>query len=763
MNRNFKTVINEIMQKYKELIEYEKKGIFPSVQFISYFYSLVHHGVERWYGSSILYDLHSSLVERCVNESFNSIKNAQESDYLNLYNNQINKINYIIFHLNRGFLYLDRSYNPILSQPISEPLSVSIKDREPIILQSLKIFKNKFLVPCKDNLFKALINYLLHNNNLENEEISRKIKKIFNLMKIEVISKPKISKRNNEIIWENEGSNLSENENKIFDDWFNNYFLKDISSYYKNKSTEFVNLAISELISSILNVKDHLNSLKNYFDEIYYNKISLIFDENFIKNNKEKIENYFFNLDKNGFKQFYEKNKNSKSCLNFIFTFLIYSIQSNDLKIFENKGIQFNLKEENICIPIEIKKGLDKFFSEFFNKSDPEYNNSLIRICQRVLNMKSYSKKLALYVNDCMRKNFKGKSEEEKNNELNQIIQVFSLLIDKSSFIFNIEKQMSERLIKNSSISLNTEKKFITLIKQEVGIYYTNKMSKMISDLDRSNKEIEEYNKLKNKSLPNDIKFEPLVISQGIWFIKEQYYEKMSIPTFLSAFTDDFENIYKQRYHNHTKLFWLHGLSKIEIKYLCFKDNYFSKSTLLQFLILLQIEKNNRLSILKIAENIGCKANLVLDDIYGLIFNPTYNPQHLKDKGLLLGNFDEKNKTFKETDEFWFNFDFKSNKLRFNTKSILKKSEQEIKKEEKDEIEYIRKYNNNIIQAAIARIMKSQNGKKVQHVWLINEVSKQISLFTAQPQQIKDNIEKIIEKNIIMRDEENPSYYKYIA
>ena len=59
--------------------------------------------------------------------------------------------------------------------------------------------------------------------------------------------------------------------------------------------------------------------------------------------------------------------------------------------------------------------------------------------------------------------------------------------------------------------------------------------------------------------------------------------------------------------------------------------------------------------------------------------------------------------------------------------------------------------------------MKSQNGKKVQHVWLINEVSKQISLFTAQPQQIKENIEKIIEKNIIVRDEENPSYYKYIA
>ena len=65
----------------------------------------------------------------------------------------------------------------------------------------------------------------------------------------------------------------------------------------------------------------------------------------------------------------------------------------------------------------------------------------------------------------------------------------------------------------------------------------------------------------------------------------------MKIPPFLSAFTDDFENIYKQRYHNHTKLFWLHGLSNIEMKYLCFKENYFSKSTLLQFLVLLEIEK----------------------------------------------------------------------------------------------------------------------------------------------------------------------------
>ena len=125
-------------------------------------------------------------------------------------------------------------------------------------------------------------------------------------MNVDENSKLNIIKINNEIIWKNEVSNLSENGNKIFDNWFNNYFLKDISSYYKNKSKIFENLIIPELISSILKVKDHLNSLKIYFDEDYYKKISLIFDEYFIKNNKEKIENYLFNLDKNGFKQFYE-------------------------------------------------------------------------------------------------------------------------------------------------------------------------------------------------------------------------------------------------------------------------------------------------------------------------------------------------------------------------------------------------------------------------------------------------------------------------
>ena len=93
----------------------------------------------------------------------------------------------------------------------------------------------------------------------------------------------------------------------------------------------------------------------------------------------------------------------------------------------------------------------------------------------------------------------------------------------------------------------------------------------------------------------------------------------------------------------------------------------------------------------------------------------------------------------------------------------IKRNEDEIKKQEKIDELIIKRYQDNIIQSAITKIMKANNGKKVQHVWLLNEVSKQIILFNAQIQQIKENIEKLIEKVIIKRDEKEGSCYLYIA
>ena len=204
-------------------------------------------------------------------------------------------------------------------------------------------------------------------------------------------------------------------------------------------------------------------------------------------------------------------------------------------------------------------------------------------------------------------------------------------------------------------------------------------MSQMINDLDINKKEIDEYKTLPHRGKPNEIKFNVQVISQSAWEINKKSMEKIEIPKFLSYCIDDFESFYKRK-HNGQKLIWCFGLSKIEIQYLCFPNKNISTSTLPQFLILLNLEQHNKLTLVKLATILGCHISTILTDISGLVYNPSFNPQGVKDKGLILGTFDDKNKVFKETDEIYFNEKFSFPKQKFQTLPLpLKKTATELK------------------------------------------------------------------------------------
>jgi len=59
--------------------------------------------------------------------------------------------------------------------------------------------------------------------------------------------------------------------------------------------------------------------------------------------------------------------------------------------------------------------------------------------------------------------------------------------------------------------------------------------------------------------------------------------------------------------------------------------------------------------------------------------------------------------------------------------------------------------------------MKERIGQVTTHATLVTEVTKQISLFIAQPILIKQRIELLIEKHIIKRSAEFYDNYEYIA
>ena len=458
-------------------------------------------------------------------------------------------------------------------------------------------------------------------------------------------------------------------------------------------------------------------------------------------------------------------------------TFHLFKLYPKSLQVIENIFLLYIKKRgEDIYQNLDISKDPIKFIPELINLYKEIEN--LIADCFEnfhnfhdiknkafiiFMNKSIYPKQLANFTDYCMRSGFRGKTQEEIEDSLNDIIKLYNFFSSKLVFQLETNKKLSDRLVKNLSLSLNTEKIFISKLKQESGIEYVIQMMKMIEDIEHNNKELKEYKLSQSKGSPNGIKFNVLVITLGVWEIDKKYIEKIELPPFLSSCMKDFGNFYLKKNMGH-KLIWCLGYSKLEIQFLYLKNKNISISTLIQYLILLHLEKYGTLTIEKLSLLLGCQVSTVLKNINGLIFNPIYNPNGDINKGVIIGSFDRESKNFKENDTISINKNFTVSLRKFNTIPLnLKKSEKEKKEIELEEEEIIKRYQKNIIQATITRIMKSRIGQITTNDWLLNETSKQIDLFKAQPHQIKENIEKLIEKNIIKRSENNRACYDYIS
>lgn len=75
----------------------------------------------------------------------------------------------------------------------------------------------------------------------------------------------------------------------------------------------------------------------------------------------------------------------------------------------------------------------------------------------------------------------------------------------------------------------------------------------------------------------------------------------------------------------------------------------------------------------------------------------------------------------------------------------------------------LKAYRNILIDSTVTRVMKGRIGQKTSHAFLISEVAKQIELFQAQPHQIKERVETLIEKNIVKRSDNDRTAYEYVA
>ena len=746
------------------LLLYVKDGTIPKGNNSTHMtcYNTIYNFTDSGYGDELL-NFHNSKIEEAANGCYERIKNLSGFDFIDSFIDCNNKLNSLIFSMSRIFMYTSNNH----LKGTDDKNNVRKYQQDDVSEFSMEIYKENFFDKLKNKIFSSLNEILIRDERNGNNEFRIKLISIMKTLQCMDYNKPRILKiSETSKNWQEEEKDTAKINLDYQGEWFK-YFESETIKYIRNKAERDIkNNSAPEYVKCELKYLDEEDErLDSYVYGGYHARIKEINYEYLIKNNAQQIvdmdtgiNNMFKTKKKDELNEVYQLFSFYPECLKLIqLSFRAY-IKERLLALYNDKEFS---KDPKKFVPalIDLKKEMDEIVVLCF-ANDNDFQDQENKEFSVLMSKDHYPKQLANYADFCMRNGFKGKSEEEIEGTLNDIISIFKNINSKLVFQSETEKKMSDRLIKGLSINMNAEKMLISKLKQENGVTYVSKMNEMISDLEKNKAEYEGYKLSKSHGAPGGIKFNIQVISQSAWDINKSNMEKIEVPLFLQNCIDDFQSFYLGR-HQQTKLIWCLSLSRIEIQYLYLQNKNISTSTLPQFLALYYLEQKGNLKLETIATLLGCNVKKVIYDIRGLIFNPSFNPKGTTDKGVILSNIDEKTKEFKPSTEISINRKFSVNRQKFNTLPLpQKKTADEIKASEMEEAQIIKKYQDNILQATVTRIMKSRIGQETSHVWLVGEASKQVDLFKAQPQQIKENIEKLIEKNIIKR---KGASYEYIA
>jgi cullin 3 len=254
-----------------------------------------------------------------------------------------------------------------------------------------------------------------------------------------------------------------------------------------------------------------------------------------------------------------------------------------------------------------------------------------------------------------------------------------------------------------------------------------------------------------------------MVIQNNCWSIEEYQFNKINVPTFLQECLDDFSNFY-QKSHTNLQLNFCYYRSELEVTTLYLKKKYMLQLTLVQFVAIYCLEKKGELSVEQIMGLTEISQKALVNDLYFLLWGP-FNPKREPDGGLLLTS-GEPGEEVAMSDLLKLNMNFVNPTIKVSCLPVAlksRKNEDELEKKEKEEQKNNRKYMNDMIDSSLVRIMKGRKDMVTTHQELINEVSSSINLFNANPTQIKERIESLIERKLLKRADNNRNCYEYIS
>lgn len=397
---------------------------------------------------------------------------------------------------------------------------------------------------------------------------------------------------------------------------------------------------------------------------------------------------------------------------------------------------------------LDQKDKYDKIINTSFN-NDKTFQNALNSSFEYFINLNNRSPEfISLFVDDKLRKDLKGVSEEDVEIVLDKVMMLFRYLQEKDVFEKYYKQHLAKRLLSGKTVSDDAERSLIVKLKTECGYQFTSKLEGMFTDLKTSQDTMQGFYASLSSEIADSPTLAVQVLTTGSW--PTQPSPACNLPAEILGICERFKSYYLGT-HTGRRLTWQTNMGTADIKATFGKGQKHELNvSTYQMCILMLFNSSDRLSYKEIEQATEIPAFDLKRCLQSLAC--------VKGKNVL--RKEPMSKDIAEDDAFYFNDKFTSKliKVKIGTVAAQKESEPE-KQETRQRVEEDRKPQ---IEAAIVRIMKSR--RVLDHNNIVAEVTKQLQArFMPNPVVIKKRIESLIEREFLERDKADRKLYRYLA
>lgn len=438
---------------------------------------------------------------------------------------------------------------------------------------------------------------------------------------------------------------------------------------------------------------------------------------------------------------------------------------------------------------LDLKDRFDHFLYESF-AADKQFKQMVSGDFEYFINLNERSPEyLSLFIDDKLKKDVKGMSEQEIEVVLDKCMVLFRFVQEKDVFERYYKQHLAKRLLLNKSVSDDSEKNMISKLKTECGCQFTSKLEGMFKDMTVSNTTMEEFKTytatVDSKTLAGVDLF-VRVLTTGFWPTPTQA-PKCNLPQPAQDAFECFRRFYLGK-HNGRQLTLQPQLGSADLNAVFYGQPSKSRED-----VEVCGSGSSRTSLASagsrtgiVAGSGGVRKHVIQVSTYQMcilmLFNNrpelTYeeikNETDIPEKDLLraiqslaLGKLAQRvlakkpmNKEIDNHHVFSVNDSFSSKLFRVKIQTVAAKGESEPeRKETRVKVDEDRKYE---IEAAIVRVMKAR--KRMPHSLLIAEVTEQLkSRFLPSPAIMKKRIEGLIEREYLARAPDDRKVLTYVA